>query len=104
MLTNPRPTPARNAEATIRQVLLDALPPGAAPSFRRIVRARFVGQRRLVAELEMVDGLAAEVEAHQWRTDGWAHRWLKFEGGDLSWEAGRWVRVAADADAVVSRA
>lgn len=88
------PIPARNAEATIRQVLLDALPPGAAPSFRRIVRARFTGQRTVVAELEMVDGLPAEVEARQWRPDAWSHRWLKFEGGDLSWEAGRWLRVA----------
>lgn len=96
------PTPARNAEATIRQVLLDALPPGAPPSFRRIVRARFAGQRRVVAELEMVDGLSAEVEAHQWRPDGWAHKWLKFEGGDLSWEGGRWLRVAK-ADAAVSQ-
>lgn len=86
------PTPARNAEATIRQVLLDALPPGAAPSFRRVVRARFTGPRTVVAELEMVDGLTAEVEARQWRPDAWAQRWLKFEGGDLFWEDDRWQR------------
>jgi hypothetical protein len=93
VLTKSQPTLSGNAEATIRQVLLDALPPGATPSFRRIVRARFIGKRTVVAELEMVDGLPAEVEARQWRPDGWAHRWLKFAGGDLSWEGGRWLRI-----------
>lgn len=95
VLTKFQPTRSGSAEATIRQVLLSVLPPGATPSFRKIVSARFVGQRKVVAELEMVDGLPASVEAWQWRPDGWAHRWLRFDGGDLFWENGRWQRAAA---------
>lgn len=84
----------RNAAEVIKSVLLDVLPPGVPPNFRRIVRARFVGARRVVAELEMVDGLPAEVEAWQWRPDSWAHKWLRLDGGDLSWEPEGWTRVA----------
>lgn len=97
-VASPRPVARNSAEATIRRVLLDVLPPDATPSFRRIVRARFAGKGRVIAELEMVDGLQAEVEAWKWRPDGWAHRWLKLEGGDLSWEDGRWWRITAEGE------
>ena len=48
----------------------------------------------MVAELEMFDGLRADVEVWQWRSEAWAHRWIKLEGGDLSWENGSWNRVS----------
>lgn len=93
--TAPKPAPTRcKAANVIRNVLLDVLPPGVPPNFRRIVRARFVAARRVVAELEMVDGLPAEVEAWQWQADSWAHKWLRLDGGDLSWEGDGWKRVA----------
>lgn len=89
--------PRNNAEDTIRRVLMDVLPPNVPPSFRRVVRARFVGKTRILAELEMVDGLPSEIEAWQW-PGGWAHRWVTLEGGDLSWEDGRWWRIDADGE------
>lgn len=88
----------RNAKDEIRRVLMDVLPPGVPPSFGRIVSASFNGSKVLVAELEMFDGLRAEVEAWQWRPDGWAHRWVKLDGGDLSWEDGRWWRINAEGE------
>jgi hypothetical protein len=88
----PKPTFKRSAADEIHRVLMDVLPAGVPPSFGRIVSASFTGKRTLVAELEMFDGLRAEVEAWQWCPDGWAHRWIKLDGGDLSWEEGRWIR------------
>jgi hypothetical protein len=86
----------RSAADEIRRVLMDVLPEGVPPSFGRVVAARFSGKSRVVAELEMVDGLRAEVEAWQWCQDAWAHRWVKLEGGDLSWENGAWVRIPTE--------
>lgn len=93
----PRAAPAkRSAADEIRRVLMEVLPAGVPPSFGRIVTAQFSGKSRVVAELEMFDGLRAEVEAWQWCPDAWAHRWVKLEGGDLSWENGAWHRVSED--------
>jgi hypothetical protein len=93
----PRTAPAkRSAADEIRRVLMDILPAGVPPSFGRVVAARFTGKARVVAELEMVDGLPAQVEAWQWCPDAWAHRWIKLEGGDLSWQNGAWHRVPED--------
>ena len=95
-----RSAPMRRRESSedcITRVLMDVLPGGVPPSFRRVVRSSFTGDRRVVATLEMFDGLPAEVEAWQWRPDGWAHRWLQLDGGDLSWEDGQWVRVQREA-------
>lgn len=78
----------------IRNILCDVLPAGVPPFFRRVVNARYIANDRILAELEMVDGLAAKVEAWQWHpAGGWAHRWIQFDGGDLSWEYGQWHRV-----------
>jgi len=97
----PRQSTRDKAEEAIRRVLLDVLPSDATPSFLRVVKARFVGvgrDSRIIAELEMFDGLAAEVEAWKWRPDGWAHRWLRLDGGDLSWEDGRWWRITPEGE------
>lgn len=85
------PPAGRKASEIVRKLLLDVLPPGVPPNFRKVTRARFA-RGRVIAELEMVDGLAAEVEAWQWRPGAWAHKWLRLDGGDLSWEAEGWTR------------
>lgn len=85
--------PRRNAADEIRRILMDVLPAGVPPSFGRVVTAKFDGKSRVVAELEMVDGLRATVEAWQWSPKSWAHRWVEMDGGDLSWEDGAWQRI-----------
>ncbi|NUB07090.1 hypothetical protein FW320_13005 [Azospirillum sp. Vi22] len=80
---------------TINAVLRAVLPPGVPPSFRRVLAARFdgAGRRRIVvADLEMVDGLTATVEAWHYAPGGWAHRWLAMAGGPMFWNGRRWQR------------
>lgn len=86
-------SPRRCAVELVERVLRDVLPPGAPPSFARVIGARFVGPQQVRAELEMIDGLPAEIEVWEWLPGAWAHRWLRFEGGDLCWKGGRWQRV-----------
>jgi len=80
---------------TITAVLRAVLPPRVPPSFRRVLCARFDGagwQRTVVADLEMVDGLPATVEAWRYVPGGWAHRWLAMAGGPIFWNGQRWHR------------
>lgn len=84
-----------DAESVVRKVLSDALPAGAPPSFRRIVETRrLMSPNRVIAVLEMFDGLDAEVEVWQASSIIWAHRWNSMRGGDISYENGKWVRIA----------
>ena len=83
-----------DAEAVVRAVLMDALPKGTPPSFRRVLSTRrLMSPNKVIAELEMFDGLRAEVEVWQWSTIGWAHKWNSMPGGDISFENGCWVRI-----------
>lgn len=88
-----------SAADEVRRILSDVLPADVPPFFARIVSARRDGKRQIVAELEMFDGLRAEIEVWQWNPQAWAHRWTRFEGSDISWEDGRWTRVTHNAAA-----
>jgi hypothetical protein len=83
-----------SAKDEIRRVLADSLPPDVPPFFARIVSASFTGKKSAIGELEMFDGAKAEIEVWQWRPDSSAYRWVRLDGGDLTWEGGRWKRVA----------
>lgn len=91
------------AEDVLRRVLVNTLPKDCTPFFIRVVRARFVGagrDSRVIAEIELFDGLFAEVEAWKWSQDGWAYKWVRLEGGDMSWEDGRWWRITPEGERV----
>ena len=91
-----RPAPARpasHAAAALSRILADTLPLDATPCYRRIVRARFDGEARIFATLELFDGGIGKIEAWCWRPGGWAYRWTRLDGGDLAWEDGRWLRI-----------
>lgn len=85
---------ANNAALAVTEALLGVLPPGVPPSFIEITRAAFEGSgrnRKVVADLVMVDGLPATVEV--WNAGPCtAHRWTNFPGGNLYWNARAWVR------------
>lgn len=87
-----------SAKDEIRRVLMDVLPPDVPPFFARIVSASFAGEKSAVAELELFDGATAEIEVWQWRPDSSAYRWIRLDGGDLTWEDGRWQRALAAID------
>ena len=97
-------TTPRSAKDEIRRVLTEILPSGVPPFFRRIVGASFNGNgnKQISAELEMFDGGHATVVAWQWLPGAWAHRWVNLEGGDVSWEDGRWWRINAEGARVCS--
>jgi hypothetical protein len=82
-----------SAADEVRRILMDTLPPNVPPFFARIVSARFEGKKRATAELELVDGERGEIEVWQYAPERNAYRWTRLEGGDLSFENGRWERV-----------
>ena len=82
----------------IDTALRSCLPPGVPSSFNRIVSARWTGTDRsrvAEADLLMFDGQPAKVRA--WRygryPDAIAHTFHDLPGGDVSIEAGRWIRI-----------
>jgi hypothetical protein len=89
----PKAAPKLSAADEVRRALMDMLPPGVPPFFARIVTARFDGKKRATAELELFDGDRGVIEVWQHAPECHAHRWIRLEGGDLSFENGRWQRV-----------
>jgi hypothetical protein len=89
----PKKLPKLCAADKIRRALMSTLPPGVPPFFARIIAARFEGKTRATADLELVDGLRGEIEVWQYAPECHAYRWISLEGGDLSYENGRWKRV-----------
>ena len=85
--------------------MLSTLPPNVPPNFRSIDRAEFAGSgvlRTVVADLTMFDGLAATVEVFSHGLGSTGHRWLAWQGDDVSFEKGGWQRVKrVDGDAAV---
>lgn len=78
------------AEHLVRKVLMDCLPPGIPPSFKKIVSARYVGRNKAVATLVMFDDLPSVVYLSRWAY-GWSHRW-ELDWGAIFWRDGGWVR------------
>lgn len=86
-------------EDIVRKHLLDVLPPGAPPGFTSISDAELWdagAKRSAVATVTMMDGLKSRVEVFGWGVGLAGHRWLSWEGGDLCFEGGRWIRVNGD--------
>lgn len=85
---------SKEAENIVKKVLADALSPGIPPSYRCILRAKFLrkGRRPVInADLEMFDGLSASVQAQLW-DHGWSHRWVSMEGASIWWNGEKWQR------------
>lgn len=82
------------ADDVVRSHMLSVFPPSVPPPYSEIVSAEFsgVGRKRLT----MFDGLKSTVEVFLWGAGAAGHRWLAWDGGDASLEAGRWVRVPAE--------
>lgn len=78
------------AEHLVRQVLMDCLPPGVPPSFKKIASARYIGKTKAVATLVMFDDLPSVVHLSRW-AHGWSHRW-ELDWGAIFWRDGAWVR------------
>lgn len=70
------------------------LPEGAPLSFTKIINADFQGKSRIVANVEMFDGMQAVLHLNRW-AHGWSHGWDSMPGGDCYLdEDGSWKRVA----------
>jgi hypothetical protein len=87
------PVKRNSAMLQVEVIVRSVLPTGAPLHFRKIIGARYIAPRRIVAEQEMFDGLPGEMEAWQWRPDAWAQKWNRLDGGDISLENGAWLRV-----------
>lgn len=91
----------RTAANVVSEHLLGVLPTGVPPGFTSIDSAEFRGagrKRTAVAVLTMIDGLKSTVEVFGWGAGCAGHRWLAWEGDDLSFEDGRWQRVRDDVE------
>lgn len=89
---------ATHPERVVRETLLAAIPPGAAPSFTAITSAESKGKGRnaaITATLTMFDGRPATVRLEPWAY-GWSHQWMSLPGGAISCESGQWVRCPDD--------
>lgn len=85
------------ASETVIAGMTAVLPPGMPLSFTSINRARFQGHgrnRKAIADVTMFDGLPARLAVWQWSLS-WAHEWVALEGGDASFEEGRWIRISS---------
>lgn len=91
--------PRMNARETVIAGMTAILPPDVPLSFAEVLWAHFEGSgsnRRAIADVQMFDGRPARLSVTHWgarECPGWIVEWLELEGGDVSWEEGRWVRV-----------
>lgn len=95
----------RSAAGYLRMGYAATLPPGVPMPITRVLRAAYRDRRTAVGAVELYDGTTGELEVSVWTEKcphAWTVRWLRLEGGALSWNGQAWERITLAGDPVVA--
>lgn len=87
-----------NAKQWAIDALKSTIPEDVPLPFKRVIRSNFKSKKKVIATLEMFDGLIGVVSVSKWADfkDAWSIHWHELEGGAINWNGTYWVRVNED--------